>query len=137
MKKVMALTSVLALAACGFSQEQIAQHDADFAGCERVDTTKMHLVYKCPADMERFVEIKKQEPTVLFKMPGSLNLDEVNADTEHVYVEVVKPYSKDCVENFHYRTMVKPVNGEEMYAVKTCKTPVEVKAEPATEEAAK
>ena len=135
MKKVLALTSVLALAACG--QDVAKQHDADFAGCERIDTNATHLVYKCPADMERFVEIKKQEPTGLFKMRGSLNWDEVNADTEHVYVEVVKPHSEDCVENFHYRTMVKPVNGEEMYAVKTCKTPVEVKAEPATEEAAK
>ena len=46
MKKIIALTSVLALAACSnnISQQQIAQHDADFAGCERVDTTKTHLV---------------------------------------------------------------------------------------------
>jgi hypothetical protein len=138
MKKLLTLASVLALAACGQPLD-VAQHDADFEGCERVDTTKIHLVYKCPASMERFAEIKTQEPTALFKMGGSLNWDEVNADTEHVYVEVVKPHSENCKENFHYRTMVKPFNQEtqEWYAVVSCKTPAEVKAEePKAEEPA-
>ena len=133
MKKVLALTSVLALAACGQSLD-VTQHDADFAGCERVDTTNMHLVYKCPADMERFAEVKKQEPTAMFQMGGGLNWDEVNADTANVYVEVVSSKAgTDCQEDFHYRTMVKPFNTEtkDMFAVISCKTPVEVKAEEA------
>lgn len=137
MKKVLALTSVLALAACGQSLD-VAQHDADFKGCERIDTTKTHLVYKCPADMERFVEIKKQEPTAMFNQ-GTFVWDEVNADKEHVYVEVVATQS-GCQENFHYRTMVKPYNAEtkEFYAVISCKTPAETQAEEAkVEEAAK
>ena len=127
----MALTSVLALAACGFSQEQIAQHDADFAGCERVDTNKMHLVYKCPANMERFTEIMKQEPNVMFLVNGALAWDEINADKEHVYVEVVGRGDNTCEENFHYRTMVKPADfvTKEYYAVFSCKTVKEVKAE--------
>lgn len=141
MKKVLTLTSVLALVACGQSLNS-AQHDADFAGCERVDTTKMHLVYKCPANMERFAQVKTMEANALFQEGGALVWDEVNADTANVYVEVVGgKWGKidECQENFHYRTKVKPVNGEEMYAVITCKTPVEAKAEeaPATEEAAK
>ena len=138
MKKVLTLASVLALAACGFSQEQIAQHDADFAGCERVDTSKTHLVYKCPANMERFAEVKAQEPTAMFMDGSALNFDEVNADKEHVYVEVVAKNDGDCKDGFHYRTMVKPVNGEEMYAVISCKPVAEQKAEePKTEEVAK
>ena len=137
MKKVLTLTSVLALAACGQSLD-VTQHDADFAGCERVDTTKAHLVYKCPADMERFAQVKTMEANAVFQESGALDMAAISADTTSVYVEVVssKP-NTDCAENFHYRTMVKPVNGEEMYAVITCKTPAEVKAEPATEEAAK
>lgn len=133
MKKVLALTSVLALAACGQSLD-VAQHDADFTGCERIDTTKTHLVYKCPANMERFAEVKKQEATVMFKEGGALVWDEVNADKENIYVEVVAGNDAGCMEGFHYRTMVKPQNGEEMYAVVSCKTVAEPKAE---EEAAK
>ena len=130
MKKVFALTSVLALAACGQSLD-VAQHDADFAGCERIDTTKTHLVYKCPANMDRFAEIKKQEANALFFEGGALVWDDVNADKEHVYVEVVKPYSNECVEDFHYRTIVKPVNTEtkDWYAVISCKTIAEHKTE--------
>jgi len=143
MKKLLTLTSVLALAACGISQEQIAQQDADFVGCERVDTTKTHLVYKCPSNMDRFAGIKKQTPTALFFEGGSLVWDDVNADKENTYVEVVfGKYGKmdECVENFHYRTMVKPVNtenAEEMYAVVSCKTVAEKTEEPATDAAAK
>ena len=145
MKKILALTSVLALAACGIDT---AKHDADFAGCERVDTTKTHLVYKCPADMERFAEIKKQTPTALFQEGGNLNLDEVNADKDNMYVEVVfGEFGKidECVENFHYRTMVKPVNADakenkDWYAVVSCKTVADkpaVEEEKSAEEAAK
>ena len=133
MKKLIALTSVLALAACGQSLD-VAQHDADFAGCERVDTTKTHLVYKCPANMERFAEVMKQEPTALFFEGSALVWDDINADKEHVYVEVVKPYSENCQEDFHYRTMVKP-SSKDSYAVISCKTVAESKTEEAPVEA--
>ena len=136
MKKVLTLTSILALAACGQSLD-VAQHDADFAGCERVDTSRTHLVYRCPANMERFAEIMKQEPTVMFVEKGALVWDEVEADAEHVYVEVTSKFH-DCVDGFGYRTKVKPFNAEtkEFYAVASCKTVAEEpKAE--TEEVAK
>lgn len=139
MKKIFVLGSILALAACGMD---VAKHDADFVGCERVDTTKTHLVYKCPSNMERFAEIKTQTPTAMFKEGGNLVWDEVNADKENTYVEVVLGVAENCQENFHYRTMVKPMNkdnAEEMYAVISCKPVVEEKPaeEAKTEEAAK
>jgi hypothetical protein len=120
MKKSLLLVSVLALAACGNSID-VAQHDADFTGCERIASDEQHLVYKCPSDMEWIVNVKKQEPNALFQYGSNLNLDEINADTEHTYVEVVpsKP-GTDCKENFHYRTMVKPIS-KEPYAVIGCK----------------
>ena len=120
MKKILVMTSVLALAACGNS---VKQHDAAFAGCERVDTTKEHLVYKCPSSQEWIAEVKKQTPNALFKTGGNLVWDEVNADTENTYVEVVLGEAEGCKENFHYRTMVKPFNAEtrEFYAVIGCK----------------
>lgn len=128
MKKVLALTSVLALAACG---NDVAKYDAMFAGCERADTTKLHLVYKCPADMERFASVKTQAADAMFQEGGALVWDEVNADTANVYVEVVLGADNEC------RVMVKPQNGEEMYAVVTpCETPAPAAEEAKTEEAA-
>ena len=138
MKKFFVLGSVLALAACGMD---VAKHDADFVGCERVDTTKTHLVYKCPSNMERFAEIKTQTPNAMFQEGGNLVWDEVNADKENTYVEVVLGVAENCQENFHYRTMVKSMNkdnAEEMYAVISCKPVVEEKPaeEAKTEESA-
>lgn len=136
MKKILALTSVLALAACSNSIDTAAM-DAHFAGCERVDTTKTHLVYKCPSSQEWIASVKAQEPDAMFKEGGNLVWDDVNADTENTYVEVVAAKEGACAEDFHFRVMVKPVNTEtkEMYAVVTCKTPAEKPAEePAAEE---
>lgn len=121
MKKIFVLGSVLALAACG---PDVAKHDADFAGCERVDTTKTHLVYKCPSSQEWLAAVKKQTPNAQFKEGGNLNWDEVNADKENTYVEVVFGVSEGCKENFHYRTMIKPMNkdnAEEFYAFIGCR----------------
>lgn len=124
MKKIFVLGSVLALAACG-NNIDVAQHDADFAGCERIETTKEHLVYKCPADQEWIATVKTQEPNVKFFRAAALTVDDMSADTEHTYVEVVLgDAAQGCKEDFHYRTMVKPYNAEtqEFYAVLSCKT---------------
>ena len=134
MKKILALTSVLALAACGNSFDP-AEMDAHFVGCERIDTTAEHLVYKCPSSQEWIVELKKQEPTALFQEGGNLVWDDVNADTENTYVEVVfGEFGKidECAEDYHFRTMVKPFdkeNAEALYAVVSCKTVAEKPAE--------
>lgn len=132
MKKILVLGSVLALAACGFSKEDIAMHDADLAGCERVDTSKLYLLYKCPSNLEWIQALKKQEPTAMFqyKRGDGVDWDAVNADTEHTLVEVSSGKDGRCVENFHYRTMVRPFDMEtkEKYAVASCKTFVEEKS---------
>ena len=123
MKKILCLTSVLALAACGFSNENVAEHDADFAkyNCERIAKSAVHLVYKCPADLDWVKEIKKQEPNTIFKSGHGFDWDVVNADTEHVLIEVAQG-GEGCKENFHYRTMIKPINKNgENYAFKGCK----------------
>ena len=119
MKKFLILTA-FALAACGQSMD-VAQHDKDFSGCERIETNRMHLVYKCPSDNERFAGIKNEEPNVLFISGGNLIWDDVNADTDHIYVEVV-PTSDGCDADYHYRVMVKPFNTEtrEYFAVTVC-----------------
>ena len=129
MKKIIALISVLALAACGISQEDIAKQDADFAGCERIATSATHLVYKCPSNQEWIVNLKKEgrEPNALFQNGKGLEGDwwnVANADKKHTLVEVVYgKYGKGCKENFHYRTVVKPINVEtqEFYALIGCK----------------
>lgn len=125
MKKSLLLVSVLALAACGNSID-VAKHDARFAEwkCERIASDEQHLVYKCPSDLEWIVNVKKQEPNALFQNGSNLNWDEINADTEHTYVEVVPSEpGTDCKENFHYRTMVvKPIVPEsgKFFAVIGC-----------------
>ena len=121
MKKILALTSVLALVACGKSAT--AELDAHFAGCERVDTTEKHLVYKCPSSQDWIAAVKEQEPNALFMEDGNLVWEDVNADVENTYVEVVLGESAGCKENYHFRTMVKPFNTEtkELFAVVGCK----------------
>jgi hypothetical protein len=123
MKKSSLLISVLALAACGNSID-VAQHDARFAEwkCERIASDEQHLVYKCPSDMEWIVNVKKQEPNALFKTFGDDEalIRETAKDTSVTLVEVVLGDSAGCKEDFHYRTMVKPIS-EEPYAVVGCK----------------
>ena len=123
MKKVIALTSILALAACssGISQNDIAKNDANFMGCERVDTSNIHLVYKCSVNSIAWAKpIRKREPNCMFISGGNLNWNAVNADVEYTYVEIIK--TKSCEEGFEYRAMVKPFNLEtrEYFAVSGC-----------------
>ena len=119
MKKVVALTSVLVLAACG---NDVAKHDADFAGCERIETTEFHLVYKCPADQEWVQQVKQMQPNGKFKAGGYLNLEELYADTANVYVEVALNNKDVCKEDFTVRTMIaKPVQGGGDWAFIGCK----------------
>ena len=132
MKKILALTSVLALAACGNSINT-AEIDAHFAGCEKIDATESHLVYKCPSDQEWIAGVKAQEPNAKFLTWGDNEslIKEVAQDAQFTLVEVVLGDKEGCQENYHFRTMVKPISEEEMWAVISCKT---IAAEPAAEE---
>lgn len=119
MKKILCLTSVLALAACG---QDYSKYDSIFDGCERIETTEFHLVYKCPADQKWAQEVKQLKPTGKFRAGGHLNLEELYADTAHVYAEVSFNDKNFCKEDFTIRTMVaKPVKGGENWAVIGCR----------------
>ena len=119
MKKVLALTSVLALAACG---QNYSKYDSIFVGCERIETTEFHLIYKCPADQEWVQEVKKSQPNGKWRAGGQFNLDEMYADTEHVYAEVSLNDKGECKEDFTIRTMIaKPVEGGDNWAFIGCR----------------
>ena len=123
MKKIFVLVSVLALAACGLSKNEVAENDALFAqyNCERIVKSASHLVYKCPVDLEWFATVKQNEPNALFMSGKGFDWDAVNSDTEHFLVEVV-PGSEGCKENYHFRTMIRPINNDkEYYAFIGCK----------------
>jgi len=125
MKKILFFASLMVFVVCCANAVTVEEHDADFVGCQRVDTTEEHLVYKCPSDMEWIVNLKNSgvEPSGLFYEGGNLNWEEINADIENTYIEVVLIDSNGCKEDFHYRTMIKPFNIEtkEPFAVSGCK----------------
>ena len=120
MKKILSLILVVVLSACGFSQKEIAMHDDDFKGCQRIATHARHLVYKCPSGMEWVWETARQHTDTMFKTLKEIDLDTAIVDKEHVLVVVVFGKSKFCSEKFHYRT-IKSVNGKAVYTVIGCK----------------
>ena len=65
--------------------------------------------------------LKEKEANGKFQEMGGLILDEIIADTKNTYVEVVLGDSNNCKENFHIRTMIKPVNDGTAYAFIGCK----------------
>lgn len=122
MKKYFALISILGLAACGNSMD-VSKHDARFAewGCERFAADEQHLVYKCPSNLEWIVSLKKEQPTGMFLTWGNDEalIKETAKDESVTLVEVVLGDSNGCKDDFHYRTMIRPI-GEEPYAFLGC-----------------
>ena len=120
MKKLSAVMLVLIpLTACAFNE-----HDSDFPECEKIAETEQHLVYKCPANQERFEQVKQSTPNAMFRYnldEQDILISELSKDTDHIYVEVVLNDASGCKEDFHYRTIIKPVNGDDFYAVESCK----------------
>ena len=120
MNKILPLLSVgtLALVACGQSYEK---YDSMFSGCERIETSEVHLVYKCPADQPWVADVKAVEPNGMFKTGGELNLADLYADTANVYVEVSLNDKGLCKEDFTLRTMVAEPVADANWAVIGCK----------------
>lgn len=116
MKKLLLILPVVALTACS---ENYNKYDSIFEGCERIETTEFHLVYKCPADQEWAQQVKQQQPNGKFRTGGYLNLEELYADTEHVYAEVSFDDPEDC-EDFIVRTMIAEP-GEDFWAFVGCR----------------
>jgi len=114
MKKLFLILPLIALVGCNNSYESM------FANCEKIETTKEHLVYKCPASQEWVQKVKQLKPTGKFKTGGKLNLDELYADKAHVYAEVVFDDKNFCKENFTIRTMVANPN-EDKWAFIGCR----------------
>ena len=117
MKKLLLVLPVVALAGCS---QDYSKYDSIFVGCERIETTKWHLVYKCPADQKWAQKVKQLQPTGKFIAGGHLNLDELYADAAHVYTEVALNDKYFCKENFTIRTMIaKP--GKDNWAFIGCR----------------
>ena len=111
MKKLFLILPIVALAACG---DDYSKYDSIFGGCERIETTEFHLVYKCPSDQEWAQQVKQMEPNGKFMAGGHYNLAEMYADTEHVYTEVALDDKNFCKEDFTIRTMIaEPIDGDE------------------------
>lgn len=117
MKKLVLTLPVLALAACGQNYDK---YDSIFDGCERIETTDVHLVYKCPATQEWAMNIKNTEPNGMFITGGDLQLAELYADTDHVYAEVAFN-DNSCREGFTIRTMVAEPREDANWAVIGCR----------------
>ncbi len=118
MKKLLLVLPVVALAACS---EGYSKYDSMFGGCERIETSEIHLVYKCPADQEWAQEVKKLQPNGMFMTGGNLNLSEMYADKAHVYAEVVFNDPGMCKEDFTIRTMIAEPNSDTSWAFIGCK----------------
>lgn len=119
MKKLLLVLPIIALAAC---DQDYSKYDSIFTDCERIETTKFHLVYKCPAEQEWAQKVKQLKPTGKFHAGGHLNLEELYADTAHVYTEVALNDKNFCKENFTVRTMIaKPVQGGANWAFIGCR----------------
>ena len=119
MKKLFLILPVITLVAC---DKDYSKYDSIFGGCERIETTKWHLIYKCPANQEWAQKVKQLQPNGKFMAGGHYNLDEMYADTEHVYTEVAFNDKNFCKEDFTIRTMIaKPTKGADNWAYIGCK----------------
>lgn len=118
MKKLSFIFPVMTLMACGSDYKE---YDSVFVGFERIETTEKHLVYKCPADQEWVVAVKTLEPNGMFKTGGDLNLSELYADKDYVYVEVAFNDLGVCKEDFTIRTMIAEPNSDTYWAFIGCK----------------
>ena len=119
MKKLLLMLRIISLAAC--ASEDYTKYDAIFEGCERIETTAEHLVYKCPVTQEWVAAVKAIEPNGKFFVRGNLNIAELYADTENVYSELVFNDEGNCAESYTIRTMVAEPTETADWAVIGCR----------------
>lgn len=114
MKKVALLLPVVALAACGQETKTL------ISDCELIETPDTaSAYYKCPMS-EELAAIQTMEANAMFNSVEGLNMEEVVADAEHVYVNVYGTCETEG--QVQYRIMVKEpkIDGTTMYAVAVC-----------------
>ena len=121
MKKLLVLSVVgLSLAACG------SENTVDVFGqkCEKIITGERgDFVAKCPVSPE-LESIRSADKNAMFLSVNAdvVSLEEMAADAEHIYVNVVPAGTFEEVEVNCYRVMAaEPVlDGEAMYATEVC-----------------
>ena len=116
MKKLFVCGAAVAmLAGCSSKPETVQVFDAD---CEKVATFEQgDMIVKCPV-VEGLSVIQAQEANAKFVQGGDLNLNEMAADAEHIYVNVIPAGSYEWAAKPEYRVMVKEPNFEgEAWAV--------------------
>lgn len=87
--------------------------------CEKVLTFEQgDFIAKCPVSTALEM-LQSQAPNARFVQAGDLNLADLVADTDHVYVDVIPAGAYDWAEKLEYRVMVKEPNfeGDAMWAV--------------------
>lgn len=106
MKKIFGLVAVLALVAGCNSNTSDTVTVLD-ATCEKVTTfTEGDMVVKCPIT-EQLQALQTQEANSMFVQGGDLKLNELAADAEHIYVNVIPAGSYEWAPKTEYRVMVK------------------------------
>ena len=121
MKKLLIIPALAAVAACD-SADKVQNVTVLGVECEVIATGEMgDILAKCPMDAG-FEPMRAQAATAKFVSAGKdvVNLAELAADAEHVYINVVE---NDCGENtIGNRIMVKDavIDEESMYAAVVC-----------------
>jgi len=118
MKKILIYgAAVAAIAGCSAKKtDDVKIFDTS---CEKVVVFEQgDMIVKCPVN-ETLASLQEQEANGMFVQAGNLNMAELAADAEHVYVNVIPAGAYDWAVQKEYRIMVKNPNmdGESFYTV--------------------
>ncbi|MBO4480736.1 MAG: hypothetical protein J5742_03905 [Alphaproteobacteria bacterium] len=89
------------------------------ASCEKIATFEQgDFIVKCPVSTALQM-LQTQTPNARFVQAGDLNLADLSADADHIYVDVIPAGAYDWAEKLEYRVMVKEPNfeGDAMWAI--------------------
>ena len=119
MKKLfLILPVVLCAVAC---TQDYGEYDSMLPGCERIETSTKHLVYRCHTDQEWIQSVKQTVANGAFKFGDKMDLAGMFADPDYTYVEIAFDDKGFCAQDFTIRTMVSDPYGETPWAVVGCR----------------
>ena len=117
MKKMFIYGAVVAaVAGCSAKSDDVKIFDTS---CEKVVAFEQgDMIVKCPIN-ETLTQLQEQTPTGLFVQTGELNVAELAADAEHVYVNIIPAGAYEWAAQKEFRVMVKnpTLDGESFYTV--------------------
>lgn len=121
MKKLFLLPVLCALTACGSNTDTVVVMGQN---CEKVAVGERgDMLVKCPV-VEELVAIRNGTPNAMFLSVNAdmVNLEEIAADGEHIYVDVVPAGTFEGQASECYRVLAaQPVfDGVAMYATQVC-----------------